>query len=315
LTLFPLPGENETEAAPEGPLLRVVLHVAYDGSGFHGFARQPRQRTVGGELVAALEKMAQVGSASGSASGPGSGSGSGPGSASGVELVCAGRTDTGVHASGQVVHVDLPSALVLSSHRGVEPGDLSWLARSLSRQLGPEIAVIRCCLASEGFDARHSGVARRYRYSVLAAPAPPDPLLARTTWYVESELDLSSLRLATDAILGEHDFAGFCRQPAGKPAGSPITRRVLDIRWSRPSWHPGLLFFEIEANAFCHQMVRSLVGSLVSVGAGRSGGASIGGRLRSGSRSGAPTLAPPQGLCLLGVRYPPPYSQFSTLPG
>lgn len=292
MTLFSL----EPEAAPLGPLLRVVLSVAYDGTGFHGFARQPRQRTVGGELAAALAQMAQVEAP--------------------VELVCAGRTDAGVHASGQVVHVDLPQSLVESPHRGVEPGDLSWIARSLTRQLGPEIAVLDCRAAPGGFgfDARHSAVARRYRYSLLAAPAPPDPLLARTTWYVESELDLASLRLAADAILGEHDFAGFCRRPADAAAGSAIRRRVLDVRWARPSWHPGLLFFEIESNAFCHQMVRSLVGSLVAVGSGRAGGASIGERLRSGDRSGAPTLAPPQGLCLLGVRYPAPYDAFSTMP-
>jgi tRNA pseudouridine38-40 synthase len=294
LTLFPLPGEEDLEAAPEGPLLRVVLHVAYDGTGFHGFARQPRQRTVGGELSGALEKMTQAGTP--------------------VDLVCAGRTDAGVHASAQVVHVDLPSDFVLAAHRGVEPGDLSWIARSLNRQLGPEIAVLRCALAGDGFHARHAAGARRYRYSVLAAPALPDPLLARTTWYVESDLDLAALRLATDAILGEHDFAGFCRRVPGTEAGAPIVRRVFDAGWSSPSWHPGLLFFEIEANAFCHQMVRSLVGALVSIGTGRAGGASLGGRLRSGDRSGSPTLAPSHGLCLVGVRYLDPFAEFGTMP-
>jgi tRNA pseudouridine38-40 synthase len=293
VTLFALPGENDRaadEAAPAGPLLRVVLQLAYDGTGFHGFARQPRQRTVGGELADALARM----------------------SGAPVDVVCAGRTDSGVHASGQVVHTDLPASYVTAPHRGMQEGDLSWLARSLTSQLGPEIAVRSAAAAVDGFDARHSAVARRYRFSVLNTPVP-DPLLARTSWHVDEELDLAALRLASDAILGEHDFAGFCRRPPDAAAGTPIMRRVVDAAWSRSAVRAGLLCFEIESNAFCHQMVRSLVGSLVAVGAGRITGAEIGRRLRSGERQGAPTLAPPHGLCLLGVRYPDPFGSFSTL--
>lgn len=292
MTLFGLPGgnEREDEAALQGPLLRVVLQVAYDGTGFHGFARQPRQRTVGGELADALARM----------------------SGAPVEIVCAGRTDSGVHASGQVVHADLPADYVSAEHRGHEEGDLSWMARSLTSQLGPEIAVRSAAEAADGFDARHTAAARRYRFSILNTPAP-DPLIARTTWHVDETLDLAALRLATDAILGEHDFAGFCRRPPDTPAGTPITRRVLDAGWSRPAHLPGLLYFEIEANAFCHQMVRALVGALANIGTGRSNGAAIAIRLRSGDRRGAPTIAPPHGLCLLGVRYPPPFTHFSTL--
>jgi tRNA pseudouridine38-40 synthase len=281
-----------------GPLRRVMLQVSYDGTGFHGFARQPNGRTVGGELAAALEAM--VG---------------GP-----VELVCAGRTDTGVHASGQVVHVDVPASFLVRRPRRKaaagddSSGDLTWLATALTRQLGPEVAVTGAAVAADGFDARRSALSRRYRYHVLNRPAP-DPLLSRTSWHVPAELDLNAMRIASDVLLGEHDFAAFCRRPPGSEAGTPIRRRVLDTRWSRLAEPEGLLRFEIEAQSFCHQMVRSLVAALVAAGEGRMTAAAILGLLRSGERAGAPAPAPARGLCLVAVRYPPDLQLFAAASG
>src|SRR5207248_3800292 len=113
-------------------------------------------------------------------------------------------------------------------------------------------------LAPDGFDARHSALSRRYRYSVLNSPTP-DPFLAARAWHVEDPLDLRAMEQASDPLLGEHDFSTFCRRP---PDGGSLVRRVLDARWTRGG---DLLRFEIEAAAFCHQMVRSVVGTLVEV--------------------------------------------------
>ncbi|HLI42945.1 MAG TPA: tRNA pseudouridine(38-40) synthase TruA, partial [Acidimicrobiales bacterium] len=274
---------DETGAAPRGPLRRVMALVAYDGTGFHGFAPQPNQavRTVGGVLAAALGKMAGCE----------------------IEITCAGRTDAGVHARGQVVHADLPAPLVerwLALEPASPPQALARLARSLTAQCGPAISVRWAGLAPKGFDARHSATARRYRYEILRTPAP-DPLARFSTWHVPGELELAAMRIAADAFLGEHDFAAFCRRPPGHEGA--LNRRVVDARL-RLGECGRRLVLEIEANAFCHQMVRSVVGALVAVGQGRITAADVHALLRSGSRSGAPQPAPPQGLCLVLVRYP-----------
>ncbi|MGD0440649.1 MAG: tRNA pseudouridine(38-40) synthase TruA [Acidimicrobiales bacterium] len=273
--------EPEDEAAPPGPLRRVMLLVAYDGSSFHGFAAQGGQHTVAGSLAAALASMA----------------------GHEVSLTCAGRTDTGVHASGQVVHVDLDEAVVSKwARREPAPGAvLERLGRSLSRQLGPAVAVLEARVAPEGFDARHSATGRRYRYSLLRTPWP-DPMLHNSSWHVPGTLELAAMRIGADAVLGEHDFSAFCRLPAGE--SPPIVRRVLSVDWSPAPCDERLWFFEIEANAFCHQMVRSLVGTLVAVGQGRIPAGEMLAILRGGERSRAGQPAPPRGLCLVAVRYP-----------
>ncbi len=280
-----VPGEPEappesTEAAPHGPLRRVVLLVAYDGTLFHGFAaqRQPEVETVAGALARALGRV--VGGE--------------------VALTCAGRTDKGVHASGQVVHADLPAEAVEGLVARSGGPELVGLARSLTAQCGPGIVVARALVAPPGFDARHSACARRYRYDLLRSAAP-DPLARLTTWHVPGELDLAAMRIATDGLLGEHDFSAFCRRPPG--AEGPLTRRVVDASWS-PREDGRLLSFEIEANAFCHQMVRSIVGNLVEVGQGRRTAADVVALLRSRSRAGSAAPAPPGGLRLVLVRYP-----------
>jgi tRNA pseudouridine38-40 synthase len=257
--------------------------VAYDGSGFHGFAPQRHQavRTVGGVLAGALGKMAGCE----------------------VAITCAGRTDAGVHARGQVVHADLPAPLVerwLSLEPAAPPRTLARLARSLTAQCGPAIAVRWAGLAPEGFDARHSATARRYRYEILRTPAP-DPLARLSTWHVPGELELAAMRIAADALLGEHDFAAFCRRPPGHQG--PITRQVTDVRLLAAACGSRLAV-EIEAQAFCHQMVRSIVGALVAVGQAKLTAADLLSVLRSGSRALSPPVAPPQGLSLELVRYP-----------
>jgi len=260
---------------------RIVLGVAYDGSGYHGFAAQPGQRTVGGELGAALERM------------------------TGQQLVCtcAGRTDAGVHATAQVVHVDLAETFLLG-HYGTEAisagRELPRLAEALSSQLGSEIAVWRALVAPEGFDARKSAIARRYRYDLETA-ARPDPRRRSAVWHLEVPVDLAAMRLAADTVLGDHDFAAFCRRAPDQPEG-PIRRRVTVAAFTVPG--EGLLRFEIEADSFCHQMVRSIVGALVAVGTGRLRPSDVVALLASGRRAGAPSPAPPGGLCLVGVRYP-----------
>jgi tRNA pseudouridine38-40 synthase len=257
-----------------------VLGVAYDGAGFHGFAAQPGQRTVGGALADALRQVIEHE----------------------VSLTCAGRTDAGVHALAQVVHVDLDRATLAARFGGVPRvrEEIPGLARSLASICGEGVVVWRAVVAPEGFDARHSAIARRYRYD-LELGERSDPLRRGSTWHVGSGLDLAVLRIATDPLLGEHDFAAFCRRPPDRPTG-PITRRVTDARWTVLG--DDLLRFEIEAGSFCHRMVRSLVGALVAAGRGRLRPSDLVALLRSGSRDGAPTLAPPHGLCLVAVRYP-----------
>jgi tRNA pseudouridine38-40 synthase len=291
-------GAVDHGSGPPGTV-RWALTLAYDGSGYHGFAAQTGQRTVAGTLIEALGRVTRTE----------------------VSLTCAGRTDAGVHALDQVVHLDLPAEIAGRL-------DPDALVKSCNSQLGPSIVVRQAGPAARGFDARHSATARRYRYLVVNAPVA-DPLLAGLTWQVADPLDLRSMAAAADALLGEHDFRAFCRRVPGTSPDEPIHRRVLDARWTRLAGDdrdrdaldhrgdgpngPGaqlapvagdLLAFEIEATAFCHQMVRSLVGTLVDVGRGRKRASDILWILRSADRQQASQPAPPQGLTLMAVRYP-----------
>ena len=268
MTLF---DAEDTSAALHGPLARVRMTVAYDGSGFHGFAPNPGVRTVGSTLGEAIRKITR----------------------SPVELTCAGRTDTGVHAWGQVVSFDLPADRL----------DPEALARSLNRLLSPAIVVRELGPAPDDFDARRSAVARTYRYTIVNRPVP-DPFLARVAWHVAEPLEVELLRLGCDPLVGEHDFSAFCRKPrqrGGGAADASLVRHVLRADWTDLA--DGMLRFEIEANAFCHQMIRSVVGTLVDVGRGRKHAGDLLGILANRDRSGASALAPPQGLCLWSVSY------------
>jgi tRNA pseudouridine38-40 synthase len=207
-----------------------------------------------------------------------------------VELTCAGRTDTGVHAWGQVV--------TFSARADV---DLLAVQRAVNRALRPSIVVRAAEAAPPDFDARRSALARCYRYTIRNDPLP-DPFTARTAWHVSAPLDLAAMRLACDAFIGEHDFSAFCRRP---PAPGPsLVRIVKDARWVELGGP--MLRFDIVASSFCHQMVRSIVGTLVEVGAGKRRAGEMTAVLRSGSRSRAGQLAPAHGLCLWEVQYPDP---------
>jgi len=255
VTLFDVPG---------GPA-RVKLVVAYDGTDFRGFATQPHVRTVEGVLRHALERVLHHAP---------------------DQLTCAGRTDAGVHAWGQVVSFD------------TEPGLDPWqLKGALNRMLGPEVVVRECDLVAPGFDARRSAVSRHYRYTVLNRDEA-DPFRARYAWWVPEPLALSALRLAADPFVGEHDFAAFCRRG---PEGSTTVRRVLSSRWHDDGDH--VLRYEIVATAFCWQMVRAIVGTLVAAGRGTLRPGDVTSVISSRDRDRAGALAPPHGLCLMEVGY------------
>lgn len=273
---------------------RWRLVLAYDGSAFRGFAAQPSQTTVAGTLAEAIARTARLKEA--------------------PAITCAGRTDAGVHARGQVVHVDLPGLPNIrrgGTTRSMEAADL---AAALNRQLAPAVVVRDAVPTTETFHARRSAVARRYRYLVWNGPVA-DPLLAPLSWHVSDELDRRSMAAASDVLVGEHDFGAFCRRPPGTTKEEPLTRRVLRASWSVPEADEvadangaggtgRLLRFDIEADSFCHQMVRSLVSLIVEVGKGGPTSADVVALLRTGDRTGLPAPAPAHGLCLVAVAYP-----------
>ncbi|MGI9604821.1 MAG: tRNA pseudouridine(38-40) synthase TruA [Acidimicrobiales bacterium] len=250
--------------------------VAYDGSGFHGFAVNADVRTVAGEIEEALATVTR----------------------SQVTISCAGRTDRGVHSRGQVISFETPDDGPVS----IEAGKLQ---HSLNRLCGPEIAVRDLQSAPVGFDARFSATWRRYRYRVSTAPIA-NPLLRDVAWHVPESLDIAAMNSAARALHGEHDFASFCRRPDSMPDGveRSLVREVLEAEWTR---HVGdddsLLTFEVRATSFCHQMVRSLVGTCVDVGLGRFDAGSIPSMLDAKDRRAAGRVAPPHGLVLWDVGY------------
>jgi tRNA pseudouridine38-40 synthase len=204
-----------------------------------------------------------------------------------VELTCAGRTDSGVHAWGQVVTFDARADL-----------DVNTLHRALNRALRPSIVIRQAELVADGFDARRSATGRVYRYTIRN-DAVADPFTAHTAWHVPAPLDLSAMRLACDALYGEHDFSAFCRRPP--VPGASLVRVVRDARWTELG--DGQLRFQIEASSFCHQMVRAVVGTLVDVGLGKRKAGQMTGIVASRSRDHAGQLAPAHGLCLWEVLY------------
>ncbi|MFN0027462.1 MAG: tRNA pseudouridine(38-40) synthase TruA [Acidimicrobiales bacterium] len=277
MTLFDPSGY--ARAAPTGPLVRVRLTVAYDGTDFHGFADQPGLVTVAGRLSAGLDRV--LGHQ--------------------VELTGAGRTDRGVHAWGQVISFDANAA-------ALERVGAAGVIRRLNKLCGPEIVARDLQVADEGFDARFSARSRRYRYRLLNT-ANPDPLWRRYAWWIPEPLSVRAMQAGADALLGEHDFSSFCRRPKTRDGVEvSLVRRVVDATWSLPDSAgpqapPGLLCFEIESSAFCHQMVRSIVGTLVAMGSGRRTPGEMLSIIRAADRAAAPQIAPPHGLCLWRVSY------------
>jgi tRNA pseudouridine38-40 synthase len=243
------------------PTYRIV--IAYDGSGFSGYAANPGVRTVQAELEAVLATV--TGRA--------------------VVTVVAGRTDAGVHARANVVSFSVGEAI-----------DPDRLQRSITAMLGPEVVARQVVEVSDGFDARFSASARRYRYRIDEGEIP-DPMLRHVAWHVPHRLDIAAMNEAAAAFVGEHDFASLCRAAEGRST----VRMVRSASWTRRADGP---LFDVTATAFCHQMVRSMVALCVEVGRGRVDAAAVPAILEARDRNSARGVAPPHGLILWEVAYP-----------
>ena len=289
----------ERPAVPEmdGGPFRVRMDLAYDGAPFSGWAAQPGLLTVQGLLEDAIAVLVRR-----------------P-----VRLTVAGRTDAGVHARGQVVHFDLTRAEWdgLARGRDLDPGvslrrrihgvlnkELTAPGRSAGRQrrvvdaLGGAIEVRSAVPAPPGFDARFSALWRRYSYRIADLPETRDPLTRHTVLWYKAPLDTDRMNEAAASVLGIRDFLSFCKPRLG----STTIRELQEFSFSRGT--DGIITAHIRADAFCHNMVRSLVGGSVLVGAGERRPAWLAERLMARIRDSKSLLAPPHPLVLEEVRYP-----------
>lgn len=249
--------------------MRLRIDLAYDGTHFHGWAAQPRLRTVQGELTGALATVLRTPQ---------------------VQVVCAGRTDAGVHARGQVVHTDVADELL--------PEGLDRLARRLNGVLPADVRVRGVVRAPEGFDARFGALWRRYAYRVADRAELVDPLTRHHVLAWPRALDLDLMNEASALLVGRHDFASFCKQREG----ATTIRTLLDLSWERDD--AGVAVATVRADAFCHSMVRALVGCLLAVGEGRRPVAWAGEMLRAEKRDAAVAVVHAHGLTLEEVAYP-----------
>jgi tRNA pseudouridine38-40 synthase len=269
----------------EEPTTRVRLDLAYDGTDFNGWARQPGQRTVQGELEAALHTvLGRYGPA--------------------PRLVVAGRTDAGVHATGQVAHLDLgePQLRALMRQRPprsreLAPGALRARLNGIAG-LRSDVIVSAATLASPGFDARFSALWRRYEYRIADATAERNPLLRRHTVWYPAELDQSAMDAAARELAGLHDWAAYCRPREG----ATTIRELQDFSWTREPG--GVLVARLRADAFCHSMVRALVGATVAVGEGKLEPARAVAVRDEAVRTNEFKVMPAAGLTLVEVGYP-----------
>ncbi len=279
--------QPETEARLAEPTRRIRLDISYDGTAFSGWASQPGLRTVQGELEAALATVFRR-------------AGEPP------RLTVAGRTDVGVHATGQVAHVDLTDAqlrILNRPDRGGRPGPAgpSALARRLNGIAGLEsdIRVASSEFAPEGFDARFSAVWRRYEYRIADAEAAQDPRRRLHTLWHPAALDVGAMHDAAQALLGLHDFATFCKPREG----ATTIRELQAFTWERDA--DGVLIARLQADAFCRSMVRALVGACVAVGGAKlTAGRAV--ELREAARRSSEFIVmPAKGLTMTEVGYPP----------
>ena len=238
------------------------LLLAYDGTGFHGYARQPEIRTVQGVLEDALTGIV------------------GP-----TETFVAGRTDKGVHATGQTVSFTTESSV-----------DPARIMRSINRRIGPEISILAVVEVADTFHARFSATGRAYRYQVLNRESP-DPFRSAVSWHLPHSLDIDAMNEASVAFVGEHDFASLCR----KAGDRSTVRQVLWAYWRRVD---DLVEFSVAATAFCHQMVRSMVAIAVDIGRERVEAGSVPAILAAHDRRAGRGAAPARGLTLVAVSYP-----------
>jgi tRNA pseudouridine38-40 synthase len=257
--------------------VRLRLDLAYDGGDFHGWATQPGLRTVQGLLEEALATLLRVDS---------------------VPVTCAGRTDTGVHARGQVAHLDVDAGVLeAAAGRSTQPPPEA-LMRRLNGVLPDDVRVLRVAEAPDGFDARFSALWRRYAYRIADTPAVVDPVTRNHVLTWPRPLDLDAMNQAAVHLQGEHDFAAFCR----KREGATTVRTLLELGWTRDA--AGVATLTVRADAFCHNMVRALVGCLVAVGEGRQVPTWPKEVLEAGARDPRVTVMQAHGLTLEEVAYP-----------
>ena len=266
-----------SETSPQ--TLRVRLDLAYDGTDFSGWAEQPGLRTVEGTLSAALATVLRLQDP--------------------PRLTVAGRTDAGVHARGQVVHLDVPTDAwaAVPGRSDRVPG--AALVSRLAGVLPVDVVVRRASEAASGFDARFAALERRYLYRIVGVDGPRDPLRRRDTVWWRRPLDLAAMDDAAQRLLGLRDFAAFCR----RRDGATTTRTLLEFSWQQLD--DGVLAATVRADAFCHSMVRSLVGAVVPVGEGRRDTDWPETLQRQAVRATEVHVMPPHGLSLEQVLYPP----------
>lgn len=264
-----------------GATTRFRLDIAYDGAAFSGWAAQPELRTVQGALEDAIRLVARD-------------------LPLGPLLTVAGRTDAGVHATAQVAHLDLDEAAQENIRRRSSEDVAEILLRRTNGVLGrdSDVVVAAVAIAPPGFDARFSAVSRSYEFRIADRLTPPNPIERHRTAVVTRTLDAGLMQLAADKLIGLHDFAGFCR-----PRPNSTTIRTLQrFDWARDE--NGVLVAKLEADAFCHSMVRSLVGMCAEAGAGRIRLVDVPKLLEATERSGAFPVLAAKGLTLTGVGYP-----------
>ena len=260
--------------------MRLRIDLAYDGTDFSGWAAQPGRRTVEGELTAALTTVLRLPEP--------------------VRLTVAGRTDAGVHARGQVAHLDVDddAYAAVPGRSDRPPGEA--LARRLHGILPADIVVREVSASPDGFDARFAALSRRYLYRIADADADHDPLRRRDTVTLDRSLDVEAMDRAARGLVGLHDFAAFCK----RREGATTVRTLLHYSWCRDA--DGVLLGTVVADAFCHSMVRALVGAVVPVGEGRYAVDLPAAILAAGARDPRVKVMPAHGLSLEEVSYPPP---------
>ncbi|AEI11369.1 tRNA pseudouridine(38-40) synthase TruA [Cellulomonas gilvus] len=267
--------------------VRLRLDLAYDGTDFAGWARQPALRTVQGALEDGLATVLRTS----------------PRGLPAPRLVVAGRTDAGVHARGQVAHVDTDADALAAARGRSDRAVLDVLTTRLAGVLPPDLVVHRVSLAPPGFDARFSALRRRYTYRVCDDAAARDPLTRSHVLWHRRPLDVDAMARGAAPLVGLHDFAAYC-----KPRPEATTIRTLEhFTWTRPTAGPdaGLVVASVQADAFCHSMVRSLVGASLAVGEGRRPEAWPAELLVAGRRDAAAHVVAAHGLTLEHVEYPP----------
>lgn len=257
--------------------MRIRIDLAYDGGDFHGWAVQPGLRTVQGELETSMATVLRLPD---------------------VSVVCAGRTDTGVHARGQVVHTDLPDEALAASIGRSSDSPSEALLRRLNGILPADVRVRRVMEAPEGFDARFAALWRRYGYRLADTVEALDPLRRSHVVAWPRPLDVAALNEASTLLMGHHDFASFCR----RREGATTIRTLLELTWERDA--DGLVVARVRADAFCHSMVRSMVGCLLEIGDGRRPVAWAGEVLHARVRAPSVRVARAHGLTLEEVAYP-----------